>query len=524
MIIEGDPTANKQVDLEEKFLMYIGPINATAIHTRGVNGGRIARDQHSVVFSHAEHPDIDVWEQGTLKVYCPAVLLAFSEGESLKRLNGILNKAEPFLYEDIPFLDAVRKGSSADFDFVNGRLDFYVRINTESANLAADALGVNFKAYDRSIILQRLFMEENDKLGIDQADIYSQAVIAFARQKAIFIALAPHYAVEAVFDDQFTDFPYHLPDFVNALVTKNAPLAIWDDFNRGMYERGLFNSVINAPSPDAYRFDPILASLIAPYVLKTDGVFDHYNGWDDFFTRVIARVNDPVTIRAFEMFAKSMRIPLEYAFFAAYKMCQKEIRKRGRKHLYDEVSAQERARQIEEAFNRDLEYFRTQDPYLRLEYYESTEGGFGFAVSQDQIDGSSRLSKRDFQAYRRALVQRANIDYVNSVIGTYKFVPWEKSDLNFQGTFLPYSIMKSEKARITRVLLDPQFGPFWKPEGYWFRDILPQLMDSHPSMYSKWFFPLLEKGMVDARLIQEASSVAAKYLEYLLQEEQKIKS
>ena len=499
--------------LDELFLLYIGPVNATAINRFDEYGNRRAYDQHAVTIVRADIPDIDVWEEGTLKVYCPSILLAFPPGEELKLLNALLHKAEPLLYDDTPLLTAVRATATPDeYESFVTALERYVEDNQQTADLAQRALTDNVIAFDRSIRLQRMFVEENEREKVDNLDVRRQAALTLARQKAIFTAMAPHYAVEATFDDQFAHFPYHLPDHVQRAITENAPMDTVPYLDRQAYERGLANSMLGAPNPDIYRFDPVLASLIAPFVVKKDGTFEHYDDWEDFQTRVISIVEDQTTLQAIDFFAKGMNIPREFAFFAAFKMCQKEVRKRGIKRLYSPEDAKARALQIAQEYETTSAYFRSRDPYLRLNYYEENSGGFVNAAGH-------RLTKKIFQRYRQAIVDRTAIEYVNAFIGTYKFIPWVKDDGNFIGMYLPYAVMKTEKARIVTVLCSEEFSPYWREKGFWFRDALPQLIASHPSMYSKWFLPLLEKGMIDESIADEAAQHANVYLHQLAQQE-----
>ncbi len=497
--------------------MYVGPVNSTAVHKFDENGNRRAFDQHSIKLGKEYiRPDIDVWEEGTLKVYCPSVLLAFPPGPELKRLNSILLKAEPLLLNDIPLIEAVSGTSQKeDKDFFVKALQDYVRENQGTSDLAKRALSVNFQAYDRSISLQKMFAQENKDLELDNLDIRTQAVYSIARQKAIFEAMAFHYAAEATFDDQFTDFPYHLPDHIQKTISENGPVNCLPEFDRRAYERGLSNSVLGAPIPDAYRFDPIIASLVAPFVLNEDGTFKSFSGWEDFNDRVVRKIDDSSTRQALTFFAKGMNVPEEFAYFAAYKMCQKEVRKRGMNRLYTVDEAKKRAERVALDFFENRKYFEARDPYLRLYYYEEYP-------LKDQ--NGKRLSKKRFSLYRQAIIDRTAIEYVNSVIGTYKFVPWEKDDSNFEGNYLPYAVMKSEKARIIRVLCSEEFGPYWRNKGLWFKKALPELMASDPSMYSKWFIPLLEKGLIDETVIQEANSLSQIYLKRLLDGESKTKN
>ncbi len=496
--------------LSRRFLLYIGPVNATAINRFDEQGNRHAYDQHLVRFTRRDRPDIDVWEEGTLKVYCPSVLLAFAPGDEFQLLNKLLFQAEPLLYEETPLIEAVKRTASPnEFTLFINALNKYVDSNQGTPHLARNALRINFSSYDRSIQLQTAFQKENQEIDLDSRDVRTQAIYTLARQKVIFIAMAPHYAVEAVFDDQFANFPYHLPDYVQRTIGENIPICSYPFLDQQAYERGLTNVLIGAPNPDLYRFDPILASLIAPFVIKEDGTFDHYDGWDDFERRVISKVEDPTTHEAMQLFAKGMGgIPVEFAFFAAYKMCQKEVRKRGIKRIYSPRAAKDRAQRIAADFSENREYFSAKDPYLRLNYYEEIEGGL-------EDNNGNKISKRRFQEYRQAVIDRTGIEYVNSVIGTYKFVPWKKDDRNFSGLYLPYAVMKSEKARIVKILCSEEFLPFWRERGYWFRDALPELLNSHPSMYSKWFIPLLEKGMIDNSLIKEADQHVYRYLSLL---------
>ncbi len=498
------------VNLASQYLLYVGPINSTAINRLDSQGKQVAYDQHSVTFKRGDKPDIDFWEEGTLKVYCPSILPAFPPGKNLEKLNDLLNSAEKLLFQSVPLLDAVRQTASrVDYEYFINCLNGYVERNLGTPDLSQRALVQNYQAYDRSIILQSIFMEENRDNQLDRRPIPEQAVYAFARQKAIFVAMAPHYAVEAIFDDQFAGFPYHLPDFVNKTISDNSPVGSVNCFDRPTYERGLHHDLFKAPSPDMYRFIPILASLIAPVVMKDSTSFHHYDGWVDFREKVINRIENQETIKAFKLFAKGMGIPLEFAYFAAFKMCQKEVRKRGPTHLFKPEEALTRAHQTAEGFEQDLDYYQKHQPYLKFDYYEQTEGGLR--------DNSGRLiTKNRFNLYTRALRDRAAIDHVNSVIGTYKFIPWVQDDSNFSGIYLPYAVMKSEKARLVNSLRDPGFAPYWQPKGVWFRDCLPQLIATHPSMYSKWFYPLLEKGMVDEGIIEVASAKAEDYLRLLL--------
>lgn len=498
-------STNLTPSLKDKFLLYTGPINATAINEINSKGERKAKDQHAVIFQRNDKPDIDTWEEGTLKVYCPTVLPAFQKDGNLAKLNTILYKIEDFLYKDVPLLEAVRQGSFNDYSFFQDTLQRFIDENQGTSDLSQRALTENFACYDRSIQLQKIFLQENEEDDVDHKTITEQAILALARQKVVFIAMAPHYAIEAIFDDQYTDFPYHLPDFIHKEVTKNGPIGYYPNFDRSIYEKGMHHSLIGAPSPDMYRFNPILASLIAPYVMDNQKGFYNFKDWDNFQKKVIDHINDPITINAMQYFAKGMDIPVEFSFFAAYKMCQKDIRKRGFGHLYPEEEAKYQAQRIQDNFTNDLSYFQHKDPYLRISYYEENENGF-----RDGTDES--ITRERFVTYQKALRDRVAIEHVNSVIGTYKFVPWEKDDRNFSGFFLPYTVMKSEKTRMINVLCSDEFSPYWKEKGYWFKDCLPDLINSQPSMYSKWFIPLLEREMIDTKIVKKATQKAYEYL------------
>ncbi|MFH1662216.1 MAG: hypothetical protein ABIA02_03920 [Candidatus Falkowbacteria bacterium] len=287
-------------------------------------------------------------------------------------------------------------------------------------------------------------------------------------------------------DDSFINCPWHLPELVNAKINKIiAQNYVSIDWR--LYLLGMKYYCNERLSPDLFRFYPILSSIIKDCVVENNQVKE-YIGWDHFTNKVIDNLPKQV-IGIFEEFAYSMRISLQVAVFAGWMMLKKDLRKRGLKFL----------RSPDEVISEFVKINQLQEQSLKY-YYKN------YNLVRDVI------GKRQHNILLRLIKAISIIEYYNSYIGCYKFIPWKLCDENFLGKYLPYNIMQTEKANLYQSLLSDNKSA-WKPNGYWFRNVLKKLVYENPSLYSKWFIPLLRKEYIDELIIKEADEICMSTLQ-----------
>jgi len=473
--------------LTKNFFLYTGKINSVALdNAASADSQKRYLDQHGVAFHRG---DIDKWESyGTLKIYCPSFLVAFEQGKDYQLLNCLFSKLEPLLKKNVPLHKALNYAS------VKKERNWFKMTIKQWINdcllypdkLYSDNYTNTILSYDRSILLQDIFTA-------NRKNAYKYEIAqAIGHLKSIYIAMAPHYSIEAHMDDTHIDNPWHLPTHTQTEIEKlTDKIAKNINIDWKLYFMGMRYNNNQCLSPDMFRFFPVLSSIIAPYV-TINGQVKKYYSWDHFANNVTNTL--PVDIKeVFMSFANSMKISLNQAVFAGWKMLSKDIRKRGKNFLRPTKEALRYFHQLKKLQKESLSY-----------YYRN------YGLIRD-VGG-----KRNSNILSRLIKVMANIEFFNSYIGCYKFIPWKISDKNFQGKYLPYSIMREEKSMLYQALLSGD-NSFWLPAGYWFRDILGRLLDDEPSMYAKWFIPLLEDGYIDPIVIKEANEICVSTLQKLLE-------
>lgn len=464
--------------LRRQYFWYTGKINDTAINTVDC-GKRVFLDQHGVQFHRA---DIDVWEaQGTLKIYCPGFLIGFKPGDDYDRLNRMFVDLASVLKDDIRLADALTHASSVDRAWFLGKLEDLRRTCfSRPETLSAIGLNETHLSYDRSIALQDIFAADYLQAGTKSRD---RLVLAIGHLKTVYVAMASHYSVEAHMDDSFIPCPWHLPTLVWEEIARHGEASPrLAGLDLAQYQTGMRFERRQRLSPDLFRFEPILASLIRPLVCG-DGKIMEFRNWASFQRRVVESISNPRILAVFQAFADAMDISLPQAVFAAWRMLRKDVRKRGWKFIISPDTALSRFDDIRRFHEQSLSCY-----YRNYELVRDTTG------------------KRQYRQFQQLMELAGRIEYLNSYIGCYKFIPWKITDANFHGGYLPYALMRQEKHVLYKELCG-EARHVWRPKGYWFRDVLPELLADNPSMYAKWFLPLLEDGYIDEGIIADAHRV-----------------
>ncbi|MFH1662215.1 MAG: hypothetical protein ABIA02_03915 [Candidatus Falkowbacteria bacterium] len=173
--------------LQAQYFSYTGKINEIAM-----DFGNNCYDQHKVSFYKK---DLHQWEsRGMLKVYCPAFLMAFNIGEDYALLNRLFNDIEVLLDQNIPLHIVLKKTKHREVAnwFVARMEEWVSNCLIYPENLEKICREYSDLSYDRSIFLQDVFSED-----YYQNKGKEKLSLAIAHLKTIYIAMAPHYSIEA---------------------------------------------------------------------------------------------------------------------------------------------------------------------------------------------------------------------------------------------------------------------------------------------------------------------------------------
>jgi hypothetical protein len=408
-------------------------------------------------------------------------------------LNDLLNSVQAELQRDMSFDKAIHQIAPVNLKhWFTGKMDIWLsQCLLFPDKLKEDCQAANKSAYDRSMWLQDQFYQERpNQKPLDNL------ILTLGYLKTIYISMAPHYSVEAHMDDAHIKSPWHLPNLATTnLQSLLTQIQKCREIDWGRYLLGMRYYFHLAPCPDLFKFDPILSSLIAPYVTNNRQI-NTYHTWKEFNSQVIVKL--PLEIcQAFNVFAQSMNITLEQAVFAGWRMLAKDVRKRqkGWDFLYTTTEALQKFQELNKRHTQAYGYYGTK--------YQLANAIIG---------------KTNHHKLRRLIHLISIVEHTNALIGCYKFIPWRVDDENFQGKYLPYALMRWVKTNLYDLLLG-SCQRVWLPKGNWFRNILASLLSDNPSMYAKWCLPLLEQGYIDKGAIAAANQVCLQLLENIHQEE-----